>query len=81
MEALPTEIVSPLAYHDITHICRVARIPGLVATCSACGTTVYRNVHLPLIAHGMFCERHCPCLHFIPTPDELAADGAEPAQW
>ena len=66
------EIVSPLAHRDITHICRVART-AIVATCSGCGETVYRGLHLPLIAHGLFCGRRCPCTGFVPTPEEEQA--------
>ena len=67
------EIVSPLDHTDITHICRVARIPELVATCAGCGETLYRRVHLPLIAFGFWCSRCCPCRTFAPTPEEVEA--------
>jgi hypothetical protein len=66
------EIVSPLAYRDITHICRVARNVD-AATCSGCGETVYQRIHLPLIAHGLYCGRCCPCTTFVATPEELEA--------
>src|SRR5437868_11463704 len=67
------EIVSPLSHHDTDAICRVAKTPGLVATCAGCGQTVYGPVHLPLIAFGFWCSRCCPCRMFAPTPDELHA--------
>ena len=66
------ENVSPLMYKDTTHICRVART-AIVALCAGCGETVYHGLHLPLIAHGLFCGRCCPCSTFVPTPEEVAA--------
>lgn len=67
------EIVSPLNHRDTDCVCRTARIPGVVATCAGCGQTVSSNVHLPLIAYGMFCSRCCPCTTFVPTPEEVRA--------
>lgn len=67
------EIVSPLSHTDTDCVCRVARMPGLVATCAGCGETVYRRVHLPLIAFGFWCSRCCPCRTFAPTPEEVDA--------
>ena len=67
------EIISPLAHRDTTYICRISRIPGLVVTCSGCGQTAYHDIHLPMVAHGIFCSQCCPCLHFVPTPEEEQA--------
>lgn len=67
------EIVSPLSHWDTDCVCRVARMPGLVATCSGCGQTVYRRVHLPLITFGFWCSRCCPCRTFVASPEEAHA--------
>lgn len=74
------EIVSPLNHWDTDCVCRVSRIPGLVATCAGCSETVYRRVHLPLIAFGFWCSRCCPCRTFVPTPEEAHALGVNRAR-
>ncbi len=67
------EIVSPLNHFDTDCVCRIAKTPGLVATCAGCGQTVYRRVHLPLITFGFWCGACCPCKTFVPTPAEEKA--------
>lgn len=71
-DSMAVEIVSPMLFSDTDCVCRVAKAP-LAAVCAGCGESVYQNVHLPLIAYGMFCSRCCPCVRFVPTAGEAQA--------
>ena len=69
---MDSETVSPLLSTDITEICRTSG-DRLMAVCAGSGETIRGKVHLPSIAHGFYCGACCPCLSFVPTPEEQRA--------
>lgn len=64
--------VSPCDRADIDAICRTSRT-GLVAECAGCGGPIYRDAHMPLVAHGFFHAACCPCSQVVLTEDEQRA--------
>ena len=68
------EIASPLAFADITCLCRISK-NGLAATCCICGAAITSGVHLCEIAWGGFwCSRCCPACN-----GQIELTGAERA--
>jgi hypothetical protein len=64
------EIISPLLFPtDADCVCRTAK-NGIHAICGACREPIYQHCHLPNIAYGFFHPACCPCISFIPTPEE-----------
>jgi hypothetical protein len=61
---------SPVDDRNVTEACLKSRFTG---KCCGCGVVVMRALHLPGVAHGLYCAACCPGCRWVPTDAESAA--------